>query len=200
MVLDTVTDALESLLEQTDGRGLVSVTVEVGLEDPSATVFSSRRAGDRWFCWEQPDRDGFALATLGGAAEVVSRGPGRFDEVAAGCAEVVRDRAAVEPDDLPAGAGPVWVGGFAFTEHGGAAPHWSSFPPALLVLPELALLRRGGRTLLTVCALAGGGGGAVLDRLAARLAVLRPAAFPPPDPHPTGRVRISSALPPDRYE
>ena len=34
-------------------------------------------AGDRWFCWEQPDRDGFALAGLGSAHEVVSRGPRR---------------------------------------------------------------------------------------------------------------------------
>jgi isochorismate synthase len=200
MVLDTVTDALESLLERSDGRRLVSVTVEVELEDPSAAVFASRRAGDRWFCWEQPDRDGFALATLGAAAEVVSRGPGRFAEVAARCAELVRERAAVEPEDLPAGAGPVWVGGFAFADDGAAAPQWSSFPPALLVLPELALLRRGGRTLLTACAFTGGEVDPIADRLAARLAALRPAPIPLADPHPTGRVEIASALPPNRYE
>src|SRR5919201_2489892 len=107
MVLDTVTDALESLLEQTDGRGLVSVTVEVGLEDPSAAVFASRRAGDRWFCWEQPDRDGFAVAALGSAHEVVSRGPDRFRDVVAACAEIARGRLSDEPDHLPAGAGAV---------------------------------------------------------------------------------------------
>ena len=33
--------------------------------DPSAVVFASRRAGEPWFCFEQPDRDGAALAALG---------------------------------------------------------------------------------------------------------------------------------------
>jgi hypothetical protein len=92
-------------------------------------------ADDRWFCWEQPDRDGFALATLGSAAEVISRGPGRFGDVAERCSEVMRDRLAAEPADLPAGAGPVWAGGFAFDADGASDPDWSSFAPALLVLP-----------------------------------------------------------------
>src|ERR671923_250747 len=48
------------------------------------------------------------------AREVVSRGPARFREVVAACADVSRDRFFDEPSDLPAGAGPVWVGGFAF--------------------------------------------------------------------------------------
>ena len=78
--------------------------------------------------------------------EVVSRGPGRSPTLrratapsssAAGSAD--------EPDDLPAGAGPLWVGGFAFAADGGGEPHWSSFPPALLVLPELDRSRRRRR-------------------------------------------------------
>ncbi len=68
---------LEALLSNVrDQRRLVSVTVPVEIEDPCATVFGSRMAGDRWFCWEQPDDDGFALAGLGSAHEAVSRGPG----------------------------------------------------------------------------------------------------------------------------
>ena len=82
-------ESLEALLaEAGERRRLVSVTVPVELEDPSAAVFASRLAGDRWFCWEQPDRDGFALAALGSAHEVVSRGPGRFGDLVAACAEV----------------------------------------------------------------------------------------------------------------
>ena len=56
-------DSLERLLEVAGGkRLLVSVTVPVEIEDPTAAVFASRLATDRWFCWEQPDRDGFAIA------------------------------------------------------------------------------------------------------------------------------------------
>ncbi len=137
-------DSLEALISEAGSRRrLVSVTVPVALSDPSAAVFASRLAGDRWFCWEQPDRDGFALAALGSAHEVVSRGPHRFRDLVVACAEAAHGRLADEPDDLPAGAGPVWVGGLAFAPDGGGAPQWSSFPPALLVMPELALHRDG---------------------------------------------------------
>ena len=44
-----------------------------------------------------------------------------------------------EPDGLPAGAGPVWAGGFAFAPDGGGAPQWSSFARRSMVLPELSL-------------------------------------------------------------
>src|SRR5439155_20043304 len=110
-----------------------------------------------WFCWEEPDREGFAIAALGSVHEAVSRGPGRFADLAIGCAEVTRGRLADEPSGAPAGAGPVRVGGFAFAPDGGTEPQWSSFPPALMVLPEVSLHRRAGGTHLTVCALAGGG-------------------------------------------
>ena len=180
----------------------MSVTVPVELGDPSGAVFASRLAGDRWFCWEQPDREGFALAALGSAHEVISRGPGRFGDLVAACAEVARGRLADEPDRLPAGAGPVWVGGCAFEPHGGRAPHWSSFPPALMALPELALHRSAGQTHLTLCALAGHGvdSGAASRRLRARLAALREADLPLADPHPTAESRIASVLPPGRFE
>jgi salicylate biosynthesis isochorismate synthase/menaquinone-specific isochorismate synthase len=174
----------------------VSVTCEVEIDDPSAAVFAARMAGDRWFCWEQPERDGFALAALGSAAEVVARGAGRFAELGASCAETGRDRLADEPDELPAAAGPVWVGGLAFAPDGAGEPQWSSFPPALLILPEVSLVRQAGRTLLTVAAL----GGSDPARLAGRIASLHSAEIPLADPHPIGRATISSVLPPSRYE
>ena len=67
---------LEGLEEAVSRRPAGRRAVE--LADPCAAVFASRMAGDRWFCWEQPDHDGFALAALGSAHEAVSRGPERF--------------------------------------------------------------------------------------------------------------------------
>ena len=51
--------------------------------DLAAVVLAAQRAEDRVFCFEQPDRDGFALAALGEAASVEASGPGRFTSVAA---------------------------------------------------------------------------------------------------------------------
>ena len=41
----------------------------------AACVFGTRRAEERYFVWEQPDRDGFALGGLGAAwtVEAVAR-------------------------------------------------------------------------------------------------------------------------------
>jgi salicylate biosynthesis isochorismate synthase/menaquinone-specific isochorismate synthase len=193
--------SLDSLLERAPARRcLVSVTAEVDIGDPCAAVFASRMASDRWFCWEQPDRDGFALATLGSTHEAVSRGPDRFADLERECSRVVRGRIAGEPESLPAGAGPVWVGGYAFAEDGARSPHWSSFPPALLVLPELCLLRFEGRSWLTLTAISDAGAGRIVERLERRLRTLRERPLPMADPSPRGESRIVSVTPPGRYE
>ena len=183
------------------GRRLLSVTVEVDLDDPCATAFGSRLAGDRWFCWQQPDR-GFALAGIGSAHEVVSRGPLRIADVVAECTAIGRGRLADEPEDASPGVGPVWTGGFAFAPDGAASPQWSSFPPALLVLPELSLVREGGVTWLTISALADPSTGrdAALERLAGRLGSLRDSELPLLDPHPSGETLITSVTAPAAYE
>ena len=50
---------------------LASVTVRLADDlDVAAVAFASRRADERWFVWEQPDRDGFAIAALGAAVTV----------------------------------------------------------------------------------------------------------------------------------
>jgi salicylate biosynthesis isochorismate synthase/menaquinone-specific isochorismate synthase len=191
-------------------RTLVSVTAEVDLVHPCAAVFASRLASDRWFCWEQPDR-GFALAGLGVAHESVSRGRGRFAEVARECLAVGRDAVVDEPAGLPAGAGPVWLGGFAFAPDGSGSPTWSSLQPASMVLPELSLCRSGGATFLTLNVVLGaspllGPNGEPKDGLAAvagleaRLAGLRHVQLPLLDPHPTAPASIRSARPPREFE
>ncbi len=199
-VLESLEDALRR--SSAGARRLVTVTAEIEVGDPSAAVFASRLAGDRWFAWEQPDRDGFALAGLGSAHEAVSRGRGRFADLVAECTAITRDRLALEPEGLPAGAGPVWTGGFAFDPDGAHASHWSSFPPALLVLPELSLLRTGAQAWLTLSAVAGPrkDPDQVCAHLGRRLASLGEAPFPMLDPHPRGESAITSVTPPGRYE
>jgi isochorismate synthase len=177
----------------------VSVTAPANGVDPCAAVFASRLASDRWFCWEQPDR-GFALATLGVAHEGTSRGPHRFRDVARECLGV--EAIADEPSSLPAGAGAVWVGGFAFDPDGGGSSAWSSLAPASLVLPELSACRSGKDTFLTLNAVVrpGDDAGEKVAALEARLAGLRDDPLPLLDPHPTSRVEISSVRPPDDFE
>jgi hypothetical protein len=90
---------------------------------------ASRRPGEDWFWFENPDRDRFALATLGRAAALDDRGEGRFGRVAARWRALVADAACDE-------GGPVAVGGFAFAPDGGTAPHWAGCEPASLQVPE----------------------------------------------------------------
>jgi isochorismate synthase len=207
-LLAAATESLLSSLRELIGRAargrhrtLVSVTTPVEATDPCAVVFASRLASDRWFCWEQPDRD-FALAALGVAHEAASRGEARFAEVAAECQDAGRDALVEEPAALPAGAGPVWTGGFAFDPEGASSPQWSSLPPALLTLPELSICRSDGDTFLTVNAVVrpGGDAGGATAALEARLAGLRAEPLPMLDPHPTAVAAIQSARPPRDFE
>lgn len=192
----------ESALARAPEGRLVAATVEVEEElDPTALAAGSRLAADRWFSWEQPDR-GFSLAGIGSAAEVVSRGEDRFRDLAEGCSRITRDRVADEPSGLPAGAGPVWATGLAFAPEGGTEPIWSSLPPALAVLPEIAITQSEGRGFITASALLepGADADALLARIAGRLGALRRAPLTPPDPHPSVARRISGRYPPERYE
>jgi isochorismate synthase len=206
--LRSVEDTTEALLgglrkaAERERRTLVSVTREVEVGDPCAAVFASRLASDRWFCWEQPDR-GFALAGLGVAHEASSRGEGRFDDVANECLRIGGGAVFDEPRGLSAGAGPVWLGGFAFDPDGGSTPTWSSLAPASLVLPELSLCRSGGRTFLTTNAVVQPGADVerLEERLRSRLASLRTEVpLPLLDPHPTAHADIRSARPPREFE
>jgi len=182
-------------------RTLISATLPVDLADPSAAVFASRLASDRWFCWEQPDR-GFALAALGVAHEAASRGEERFEDVAAECLRLGEGAVVDEPPGLPAGAGPVWTGGFAFDGDGASTPPWSSFSPASMVLPEVSICRQGEQCFLTVNAVVSPDDepARVAARIEARLAALHEEPLPLLDPHPTGRPEIRSVLPPRDFE
>ena len=202
---NVLTSSFVAALEQGAARGrrtLVSVTRKVEVADPCAAVFASRLASDRWFCWEQPDRE-FALAGLGFAHETTSRGAARFRDVAEECLEIGRDPVVDAPGGLPAGAGPVWVGGFAFDPEGGSSSTWSSFSPASLVLPKISICSRGEGSFLTVNAVVGPEGEVerIGEDLGARVASLRlDAPLPLLDPHPTAHAEIRSAQPPREFE
>jgi salicylate biosynthesis isochorismate synthase/menaquinone-specific isochorismate synthase len=202
---DTLRDLLAPGIEKAAGRGrrtLVSATVPLEADvDPCAVAFASRLASDRWFCWEQPDR-GFALAALGVAHEAVSRGPERFADAARQCFAATGDAIVFEPGGLPAGAGPVWTGGFAFEPEGGSSPAWSSLAPALLTLPELSICAAGGAAFMTLNVVVSPGEdpARLLADAQTRLAALRDEPLPMIDPHPSGRREIRSARPPGDFE
>src|SRR3954447_3468498 len=92
---------------------LVGLTVAVDAAvDPSAVVVASRRAGEDWFCFEQPDRGGASLAALGAVRRLRGAGADRFRTVAAAWRRLAGEAVAGAPGG-PAGAGLVAVGGFA---------------------------------------------------------------------------------------
>jgi salicylate biosynthesis isochorismate synthase/menaquinone-specific isochorismate synthase len=196
---------LRAALRRARGAGepvLASVTavVDPGL-DPSAIVAASRRPDEPWFCFEQPDRDGAAVAALGRVLALEAEGEDRFARVGARWRAVARD-ALADDGDGPGGSGLVAVGGFAFAPGGGASPAWSGFAPASLIVPEVSLARRRGECRLTVN-VAPAPDDTVADaweRVARRLAELRSALLPLLDPVPVGTYEVISPMPPVHYE
>jgi salicylate biosynthesis isochorismate synthase len=183
---------------------LASMSLELAREtDPSAVACASRRPGEPWFVFEQPDRGRAALAGLGEAARVQAAGAERFRTVAERW-RALSAEAMAEPADDAEGGGPVAVGGFAFAPDGGGAPHWAGFEPASLIVPEVAIVRRGAepsvQLTLTVGASPDDTPEDLLARLERRLAELRSDPLPLLDPAPTGRFQIASAMPPEHFE
>ncbi len=182
----------------------MSVSLPAGV-DPTAVICASRRPGEQWFAFEQPDRGHIALAGVGEAVRLQASGAARFTSVAERWREL--SAAAVsDPPDGPDGGGPVAVGGFAFAPDGGASPHWAGFEPASLIVPELTLTRteHGGEQLarMTLAALASPDDMPedLLAGLRRRLAELAERELPLLDPAPAGRFQVASAMPPEHYE
>ncbi len=181
---------------------LLSVTAPIGSqEDPVAVVATSRRPGEPWYCFEQPDRDRFALAGLGCVVEIAAAGADRFSQVAARWRALVA-AALADPVDAPGGCGLHALGGFAFAADGGQSRVWSAFEPASMIVPEISLGRRGERTWLTVNAAVAPDD--IPDELAARvhqrLRELRTSPLPLLGPALTGNVDVRSVMAPSHYE
>ena len=157
--------------------------------------------GRDWFCFEQPDRDGARardarrVARLDRPAPTASPASPRRGARLAGEASPTRPTARRARASSPSAASPS-PPTVAARRTGPASA------PGGLVVPEVALARRGRDVRLTVTALAGPDD--VPDELAAawsaRLAELRAAPLPLLDPAPAGRFRIASVAPPEHYE
>jgi len=173
--------------------------------DPSAVVCASRRAGEQWFVFEQPERGRFALAGLGEAIALRASGSERFATVS-GRWRAISATAVTGSGEDPGGGGPVALGGFAFAPGGGSAPHWAGFQEASLTVPELLLRREqhdGALTVrLTLAALASPDDIAeeLLARLRRRIEELNARQLPLLDPAPSGRFVLAGAMPPEHYE
>lgn len=169
--------------------------------DPTALAVRSRRPGEPWFVFEQPDRDGAALAALGCVLELTARGPERFHEVDRGWRALARNVLA-DPIAGAPGSGLVAVGGFAFSPDGGDSPRWSGFEPGSLIVPEVSFARRGTDTWLTVNVEVAPDDTAddLLATVGRRLSELDPGPLPMLDPAPAGAYRVVSAMPPSHYE
>jgi len=194
------------------GPTLATLTLRLpGDVDPCAVAYASRRAGERWFLFEQPDRGGAALAGLGEAVSLEASGPQRFAAVAARWRELSA-RALGDEGEQPPGAGPVAMGGFAFAPEGGSAPHWQDFSAASLTVPEVSISRvedagsavaHGEGLVRLTLACAASPDDLPEDLLAGmqrRLGELRERELPLLDPAPTGRFQLASAMPPEHYE
>jgi isochorismate synthase len=188
---------------RTTGRPVMSsLTTRLSRSvDPSAVVVASRRPDEEWFCFEQPDRDGWALAALGCERRLEATGANRFSEVARRWGALAAT-AVADLGDGPPGAGLVALGGFSFAPDGGASPEWDGFAPASLGVPQLSLARRGGETWLTVNLDAAPDDtiGDLTQRAATRLSALKSLPLPLLDPSPTSLSRVQSPLAPAHYE
>jgi isochorismate synthase len=186
---------------------LATISLRVAQDvDPTAVICASRRIGEHWFCFEQPERGRAARAGLGEAIRLQATGDGRFRSVAERW-RALSARAIGDPaEDADGGGGAVAVGGFAFAPDGGSAPHWQGFEPASLIVPEVMLSRRehAGATVvrLTLAALASPDDlpEELHERLLTRLGELYEHALPLLDPAPTGRFQVASAMPPEHFE
>lgn len=124
---------------------LLSLSVPVAAPvDPLALLDRSSAASA--FFWERPVDD-FALAGVGTAAVVEGRGAGRFSAVAGEC-ERLLESAVI--DDAP--YGPIFAGGFAFADEPPPNGLWRGFPAGRLIVPRLAVVRRGRAAALTASA------------------------------------------------
>ncbi len=169
-----------ALARRAGGRAVAAITVPIaepavpGGLDVSAVTLAARRPEDHYFCFEQPDRDGYAVCGYGAAATVTASGERRFEDAARRCRELATRTVCDEPGDdpvRPAGTGPLFVGGFGFSPEGGRSVEWGSFAPLKLFVPEVSFARRGDETRMTIAAAIAPdeAPSSVLDRVRTRL-------------------------------
>lgn len=181
---------------------LTSVTTPADPDlDPVTAVATSRRPGEEWFCFEQPDRQGYAVAGLGCAHALQAHGADRFRRVSRQWRNLAAS-ALADPAGDPAGSGLVAFGGFAFDDEGGASPTWEGFTTASLVVPLLSMARGPAGTTATfnLSVSPDDTSDELLEQARRRADTLSSVGLPILDPSPTGPYRVHSTMPPAHYE
>ena len=173
--------------------------------DPTAVACASRRPGEHWFAFEQPDRGHAALAGLGEAVRIEAAGSERFASVA----ERWRALSASAVGDPADGAGRRRPGRrrrlrLRARRRRGAA--LAGLRAGLAGRPggraAAQRARRRSVVRLTLAALVSPDDmpEELLERLRARLGELREQPLPLLDPAPAGRFQVASAMPPEHFE
>ncbi|WP_298816098.1 isochorismate synthase [Chloroflexus sp.] len=128
---------------------LVSVTTQVGLRDPLALFARGAGVTHNRFFWSTPAA-GFELTGLGTAWSFTPPlDADRFAACAAAWRQLMAEAVIDADPDLPV-QGPLAVAGFRFDPCQPASELWRDYPPALLVVPRLLIVRHGDVTTLTV--------------------------------------------------
>jgi isochorismate synthase len=179
---------------------LASVSIPLGDGDPSAIVLASRREREPWFCFEQPDRDGFAIAGLGCLRSLGPGGAHRFASAGRAWRELAAAAVCDSPGRVP-GSGLIAFGGFAFAADGCSSIRWRPFASTSMLVPELSIARHAEQTWLTVNADVAPDDMPqdVLNRVRARVEEMRSSPLPVGEPLPSA-PRVVSASPPSHYE
>lgn len=126
---------------------LVSVTEVIEPVAPLEYYTTARAAGNDCFLWEQPDA-GVAIVGVGVAWSLCAEGVSDTRRALEKWQELLGG-AELELGDVPRGAGPLLMGGFAFDASLRATELWHGFPAGMLALPRRILIVRDGQAWLT---------------------------------------------------
>jgi len=133
---------------------LLSVSVAAHAGGEPLALLQSALANDGYaFLWQRP-ADRFALAGIGALAVATGEGADRFRSVATACRRCVEASITAAIGD-PEGAGPIFMGGFAFAPEGEISTAWQAFPRGRMVLPHMQVAWRGSSATLTLNVLLG---------------------------------------------
>lgn len=121
------------------------IEIEAGpASDPLSWFQSSNKSDSRWF-WENPD-EGSSWVGIGNACIYNVRGPNRFNDAAKFAKRLFKDLSVDGPKEAPL---PRVAAGFSFEDEdlGGV---WKPLGAGRIVLPTFQVLRKEGRSWLTV--------------------------------------------------
>ena len=155
---------------------LITVAAPAGRVDPLS--FALHAAPDAMAYWEQPDHQ-FAIAARGAAYTVELEAADDRFAVAGVALRSLRARTNQGAID-GADRAPVLIGGFSFF----STCEWEGFPSGRLVLPELALIKRGERSAWVAAAEVTGATdpASLADRLLGWIHDAQAAAWPTVEP------------------